>query len=389
MSFSRRTFVRHSLGAIIPLRDVSEAFVEHLGRLSRPRSRQTLSLDGTPIYLDHNENPSGPSNRVLTALASSPVAKGNRYPREQYGALRRCLASLHSVEESHILLGCGSSEILRMAVTTLVNSPTGKSLIQASPTYPSMGNYARAMGANVIEVPLTKTYSHDLEQMLKIVQTKNITGVIYICNPNNPTGTLTDRADIEHFVSKLPKNVFVLIDEAYCHFVSPHATYASFLDKPLSDRRVVICRTFSKVYGLAGMRIGYAVCHPDNLNVLETTQLRYGVGTPSSIAALAALEDKDYVRAAVARNADIRQEFMNQVNIRMLRAINSHANFVMLDPLRPADAVIEHLKAHNIFVAPVLQPMDKYIRVSLGNPEDMREFWRVIDLLPPTGKMVM
>jgi histidinol-phosphate aminotransferase len=384
MPISRRDFVRRSVAAI-PLGIVPGTFVERLRQPSRLRSERA-SRD-TPIYLDQNENAFGPSDMVHAALTSSSAAGGNRYAREQYDALRSGLATLHSIEENHVLLGCGSSEILRLVATTLVRD-TKKSLIQAAPTYPLIGRYARAIGANVIETPLTKTYSHDLEQMLRITRKVNTSGVIYICNPNNPTGTLTDRVDIEQFVRALPKDFWVLIDEAYCHFVSPHATYASFLDKPLIDPRVIVCRTFSKVYGLAGMRIGYAVCHPENLKMLEATQLPYGVATPSSIAALAALEDKAYVRAAVARTADIRQEFMNQVNIRMLRAINSHANFVMLDPLRPADTVLEHLRAHNVFVAPVV-PMDKYIRVSLGNPDEMREFWRVMDLLPPTGKMAM
>jgi histidinol-phosphate/aromatic aminotransferase/cobyric acid decarboxylase-like protein len=104
---------------------------------------------------------------------------------------------------------------------------------------------------------------------------------------------------------------------------------------------------------------------------------------------LLALDDADYVRAAIARNSDDRQEFMNQTNIQMLRAINSHANFVMLDPLRPSEMVLEHLRTHPILVAPVIPPMNKYIRVSLGTPDEMREFWKVMDLLPPTGKMAM
>jgi histidinol-phosphate aminotransferase len=361
-----------------------------MGRLENlPSTRSEKPSRTTPIYLDHNENAYGPSDLVRAALTSVQDAKGNRYPREQYDALRSRLATLHAVEENQVLLGCGSSEILRMTATTLVNAGAKKCLIQGSPTYPSIGKFARAVGANVMEIPLTKTYSHDLDQMLKNAVKKGASGVIYICNPNNPTGTLTDRAEIETFVSKLPQNFLVLIDEAYCHFVSPHVAYVSFLDKPSSDPRVVVCRTFSKVYGLAGMRIGYAVGHPDTLKKLEATQLRYGAGTPASIAALAALEDKDFVRAAIARNTDIRQEFMNQVNIRMLRAINSHANFVMLDPMRPANLVVEHLKAHNVFVAPVVPPMDKYTRVSLGSSDDMREFWRVMDLLPPADKMAM
>lgn len=389
MPFSRRTFFRRSLATAIPMNRIRGPVLDYLG-LPLPSPLQYPAANANYVYLDRNENAYGPSQRVRTAL-ESPAALGvNRYPREQYDALRSELAARHSVEPKNVLLSCGSSEILQMTAMTLAaGGATKKSLIQALPTYPAAARYARAVGANVIDVPITKTYSHDLGQMLIRAENEHAGGVVYICNPNNPTGTLTDRIDIQNFVAKLPRGFLVLIDEAYCHFVSPHSAYASFLDKPLDDPRVVVCRTFSKVYGLAGMRIGYAVGHPETLQLFEATQLRYGVGTPSAIAALEALKDTDYVLSAILRNADIRQEFMNQTNIRMLRAINSHANFVMLDPLRPAGDVLEHLRSHNVFVSPVVPPMDKYIRVSLGTPDDLREFWRVIDLLPPTGKMAM
>ncbi len=388
MPFSRRDFVQSSLAAAIPGAAIRKTWMDRFASTSLRRLE--LPSPDSPILLDHNENAYGPSERVRAVLASSSETKGNRYPRNQYDALRNQLATLHAVDEKQVLLGCGSSEILRMAATRLVaDSPTRKCLIQALPTYPSLGKFARSIGANVFDVPLEKNFEHDLDAMLKYASKEHASGLLYICNPNNPTGTLTERADMETFVRKLPRSFMVLIDEAYSHFVSPHTAYASFLDKPLHDPRIIVCRTFSKVYGLAGMRIGYAVGHPDVLQTLAASQLRYGIATLAAKTALAALEDADYVRAAIARNADDRQEFMNQTNIRMLRAINSHANFVMLDPLRPSEMVLEHLNAHYILVAPVMAPMNKYIRVSLGTPDEMREFWRVMDLLPPTGKMAM
>jgi histidinol-phosphate aminotransferase len=386
--FSRRYFVQSSLAAAIPRAMVRKTWLERLACTSLRRLK--LPSPDSPIFLDHNENAYGPSERVHAVLASSSDTLSNRYPRGQYDALRNQLAALHAIDEKQVLLGCGSSEILRMAATRLVaDSPKRRCLIQALPTYPCLGQFARSVGVNVIDVPLNKRFEHDLDAMLKHAAKENASGLIYICNPNNPTGTLTERADIEAFVHKLPHSFIVLIDEAYSHFVSPHTAYASFLDKPVNDPRIIVCRTFSKVYGLAGMRIGYAVGHPDVLQTLAATQLRYGIPTLAPKAALAAIEDADYVSAAIARNADDRQEFMNQTNIRMLRAINSHANFVALDPLRPSEMVLEHLKTHNILVAPVIPPMNKYIRVSLGTPDEMREFWRVMDLLPPTGKMAM
>ena len=161
-----------------------------------------------------------------------------------------------------------------MAATRLVaDALKRRCLIQALPTYPCLGQFARSVGVNVIDVSLNKRFEHDLDAMLKHAAKENAFGLIYICNPNNPTGTLTERADIEAFVHKLPHSFIVLIDEAYSHFVSPHTAYASFLDKPVNDPRIIVCRTFSNVYGLAGMRIGYAVGHPDALQHATAFQL--------------------------------------------------------------------------------------------------------------------
>jgi histidinol-phosphate aminotransferase len=138
------------------------------------------------------------------------------------------------------------------------------------------------------------------------------------------------------------------------------------------------------------MRVGYAIAAPDIARRFSAAgQLHYGVGVLSAKAAVAALEDSEYVRLSAKRNADDRQEFMNRINGGMLRALDSHTNFVMFDPMRPPDQVIEHLKKNNILIGAPIPVLDKYIRVSLGTPPEMDEFWRVWDLMPPTGKMAM
>jgi len=218
---------------------------------------------------------------------------------------------------------------------------------------------------------------------------RSTSGLVYIVNPNNPTGTITPRKEIEALLGKLPSNVTVLIDEAYHHFASPSASYESFLDRPIGDSRVIVSRTFSKVYGLAGMRIGYAVDTPEIAKRLSTGFPIWSVSVVSARAACAALDDVDHLRLGVKRNAADRQEFMNQVNARMLRALDSQTNFVMVNPLRPPDEVIEHLKKNNILIGPKYPVLDKYIRVSLGTPGEMQAFWRVWDLMPATGKMAM
>jgi histidinol-phosphate aminotransferase len=151
----------------------------------------------------------------------------------------------------------------------------------------------------------------------------------------------------------------------------------------------MVARTFSKVYGLAGARVGYVVAASDIIRRLSAENLQFGVSVISAAAAAAAIDDSEYVRRVIKRNADDRQEFMNQANVRMLRALNSHTNFVLMNPMRPPTRVIEHLKRHNILVGPVIPAMDKYIRVSLGTPADMQEFWNAWDLMAATDEMAM
>jgi histidinol-phosphate aminotransferase len=393
MSISRRNLLRNIgvsavVGAAAPAlrgfpvaRSTEEALWGNSVSAAQPAGVATAA---DPILLYRNENPYGPSEKVLAVLRES-AASGNRYPRTEYDTLTDKLAALHNVKGEQIVLGCGSGEILCMAALAFLKP--GKKLVQAAPTFPALGRLAQTGGVEIADVPLNKRYEHDLGVMLD--RARLSTGLVYIVNPNNPTGTITPRKDIEAFISKLPSNVIVLIDEAYHHFASPSASYESFLDRPIGDPRVIVSRTFSKVYGLAGMRIGYAVTTPEIAKRLAAGFPGWSVSVVSARAASAALDDVDYVRLGVKRNTDDRQEFVNQVNARMLRAIDSQANFVMVNPMRPPDGVIEHLRKNNILVGPKYPVLDKYIRVSLGTPGEMQAFWRVWDLMPPTDKMAM
>jgi len=392
MSVSRRNLLRQiGVGAVVgaaapalrgfPLTSATEAPRENFAGADQP-SRVATAAD--PVLLYRNENPYGPSEKVLAVLRES-VASGNRYPRTEYETLIGKLAAQHNVKPEQIVLGCGSGEILGMAALAFLKP--GKKLVQAAPTFPSLGKLAQAAGVEVVSVPLNKRYEHDLAAMQNAARSS--TGLVYIVNPNNPTGTITPRKDIETFFGKLPSDVTVLIDEAYHHFVTPNTAYESFLDRHFDDPRIVVSRTFSKIYGLAGMRIGYAVATPEMAKRLPAGFPNWSVSVVSARAASAALDDVEYVRLGIKRNTDDRQEFMNQVNARMLRAIDSQANFVMVNPMRPPDEVIEHLKKNHILIGPKYPVLDKYIRVSLGTPGEMQAFWRAWDLMPSSGKMAM
>jgi histidinol-phosphate aminotransferase len=331
-----------------------------------------------PIRLDRNENPYGPSNKTIEAIHSS-VSSANRYPNGEYEQLIDKLAGIHKIKQEQILLGAGSREILRMAATACLSR--GNRLVLASPTFGAIANYARSVGAEVSAVPLTKRYQHDLDAML--ARADRATTLIYICNPNNPTGTLTPRKDLETFLRKLPLTSVVLIDEAYHHYVASTSDYASFLVAPVEDSRIVVLRTFSKIYGLAGLRVGYAVGSAQILAKLSDGRLQWAVSVLGARAAAAALEDPESVTLSAKRNTDDRQEFYNSTNARMLRSLDSHTNFVMLKSGLPAEQVLEHFRRNNILLGPRVPEMDTYVRVSVGSRQEIHEFWRVWDSLPP------
>src|SRR5260370_7869773 len=212
------------------------------------------------------------------------------------------------------------------------------------------------------------------------------TGLVYIVNPKHQQGRITVWKDMEAFIGKVPGGVTVLIDEAYHHFVAPGAEYESFLDRPISDPRVIVARTFSKIYGLAGMRIGYAVATPEIARRLAAGFPSWSVSVVSAGAASVAMDDVDYVRLGVKRNTDDRQEFMKQAAARKLFVIPSQTNFVIFAPQRPPDGVIAHLKKNNILISPKYPALDKYIRVSLGQPNEIKIFWDAWDQMPPARR---
>ena len=255
MSITRRIFFRNAAAgavaaaALPPLADLAFSELVPGSRASEP---------GGPIILSRNENAYGPSQKVIASMQDS-LQFVNRYPDAADKALHERIAQSHSIQPDQMVLGCGSGEILNTCAAAFVGH--GKKLITGLPTFEAIGRFAKILGAEVVEVPLASNYSHDLAAML--ARTGSDTGLIYICNPNNPTASLTARKDLEDFVRKLPATTTVLIDEAYHHFVEPSAAeYSSFIDNPMHDNRVIVARTFSKVYGLAGIRAAMPSAHP-------------------------------------------------------------------------------------------------------------------------------
>jgi histidinol-phosphate aminotransferase len=328
------------------------------------------------IRLHRNESPHGPSPKVLAAIRDA-ASQSARYPEAATASLQRTIANGHGVPLERVVLGCGSTEVLQMAIHAFAGR--GKTIVAARPTFETLAHLARRAGSRIVDVPLTRDYSHDLEAMRERVDTR--TGLIYICNPHSPTGTLTRRQDIDAMLQKLPPHVLVVVDEAYHDFVGHAADYRTLIDRT-DHPSVMVMRSFSKIHGLAGLRIGYGIAAAPTAARLSAHAASGDVNVVAARAAEAALDDVEHVRERVNRIADDRQEFLNDANARMLRSIDSLTNAVMLNTGRPSAEVVDHFAKHRVLVAGPIPGFDKYIRVSIGAPSEMREFWRVWDLMP-------
>ena len=381
MTSSRRDFLRSlgigaAAGAAVhwALGENSVAYAFESTRATQP--------DGF-VRLDSNENAYGPSAKVAEAIRSA-TALVNRYPFRKYDEVTEKIANFHHVKPEQVLFACGSTEILRVAACAFPGD--GRQLIQPWPTFEAIQDYAKSVGSEVVSVPLAENLAHDLDGMLTRIGPS--TGLVYICNPNNPTATLTRRKDLENFIGRLPATTMVLIDEAYHHYAGQSEAYASFIDRPLNDERVIVIRTFSKVYGLAGLRLGYAVASPKIIAKMRKFLTQDSLNAIVAEVVGVALDDTDGMTKSVKRNRDDYQEFRNSAMLRMLMPVDSHANFVMMDTQHPAEEVIQHFRKHNVLIGRHFPPMDTYIRVSLGTPEQMHTFWQTWDMLPWAKKFM-
>ena len=375
MKLSRRSALRQfGVGAVM----TALPSMAHAARVPSSSAAAGGERDGSPgpIRLDLTGNSRGPSPRAMAAMqdALRTAVRSD----EELVRLREAIARHHRVDPSQVVLGCGSGEILRMAAASFTGR--GKALVVADPTCPLVTQYAVRGGARVVSVPVRADHAHDLSAMLAAID--GTTGLVYVCNPNNPTGTLTRRQDLETFLRRVPGTPAILIDEAYCDYVERTPDTVSFLDQPIDDERLMVVRSFSKIHGMAGMRVGYAVTTSRLASLAGYSALEDNVNVIAARGAVAALEDAAYVRESAGLTTNERQEFLNQANARMLPSIDSQTNFVMLDTQRQVGRVLDFFRAHGIALAAPVPRFDTYLRISIGTPADMLEFWRIWDLMP-------
>lgn len=357
MPFSRRSFLASA--AAIP--------VMHEGLLAAMAAGPVPDTAPRPLVrLSANENPYGPCTGACEAV-SRAAPQGARYPYDAIEKLTQRLAKLHGVPSEMIVLGNGSGEILRIAAGAFTGP--GRALVTADPTYEAPGRYAQLMSAPVEKVALTAgDFRHDVAKMAVPKA-----GLIYVCNPNNPTASITPKREIAALVAAIPSGAMLLVDEAYCHFAqSPD--FDSALGYVTAGKDVIVARTFSKVYGMAGLRIGYAVARKDVAQQMQRHVLGNNTNALGLEAALASLEDADLVPRNRDRINQTRRLITEWCDRNHVKYAPTQANFVFFHIGRPVGPVITAMRDRGVMVGRPFPPLTDWMRVSVGAPEEVRRF---------------
>jgi histidinol-phosphate aminotransferase len=330
-----------------------------------------------PILLNSNENPYGPSQKALAALvAANPVA--NRYPDDAEDAMRAAIAKHHGVATEQVVLGCGSSEILQMA--DLAFTGPGRRAVAAEPTFEAVLRYAKVLRAEPVTVPLSPDFRHDLGKMAAACQAG--AGLAYVCNPNNPTGTIVSGDELARFASRVPIATTILVDEAYAHFVED-PSFRSALDLIAKHQNVVVARTFSKIYGMAGLRLGYAVGSKERIGEMAKYATFSNANAAVLAAALASLDDPDLVTRQRSLLNDTRRWLVAEMDRQGRRTIPSHTNFVMIDVGGDVKPVIQAFRDRNILVGRKFPSLPNWLRVTIGTPDEIKAFAAALHEIVP------
>ena len=367
-------------------RDFSRIFAQSLAAaIAAPHLPNRNPLDATErkpmpagaIRLNFNENPYGPSPKARAALTDCGSIS-NRYPDQAYRDVVAALAQKFNLKPENIILGCGSTEILRSADDAFLDP--SRNVVAAAPTFEAVLEYARVLHSNAVQIPLTPDHRHDLPKMAAACTSK--TGVAYICNPNNPTGTIVTRDEFAAFVQAVPPTTLIVVDEAYFDFADD-PRYSSAIEFIPAHPNVIVARTFSKIYGMAGMRLGYAIGSKEPIARLAARLLQDNGNAAVLQAALASLADSDHVATCRAQLNATRQWLCAELTKDSRPFVPSQANFVMLDMGADVTPVIEQFRAHNVIVGRRFAAMPNFLRVTIGTQPETESFLAALRQISP------
>lgn len=359
--FSRRSFGRMAAlltaGAALPF--YGEA------NLAMAQLSKTGPIPPDAVKINANENPLGPCPEAIEAI-SKVIAKGGRYEYGLTDEFAKTLADLEGLDPEYVLPFPGSSDPLHRSVLAFCSKE--KPFVMSDPGYEAGGRAAQFIGAKVIKVPLTPTHAHDVKAMVKVAAERKA-GLIYICNPNNPTGTITPRADIEWVIANKPEDTILLLDEAYIHLTDE--TMGS--DWVAMDKDVIILRTFSKLYGMAGLRAGAALGRPDLIGKLRN----FGAGAlplTGMVGATASLKVKTLVPERRKIIKDIREDVFSFLEKNKIEFVPSVSNCFMLNAKMPARRLMNAMQKEKIYIGRVWPAWPTHARISIGTKDEMAKF---------------
>jgi histidinol-phosphate aminotransferase len=360
-TLSRRQFA-HLLGF-----GAAAAVVRPRFTFAAEQPARSTSLSGGIVRLSANENPYGPSKKAIGVMNGS-YDQCCRYPDEHNDMLIEALAKLNGVDRDQILLGDGSGEILKICADTFTGPQLGK-IVVADPTFESIWQHATVNGAEVAKIPLTSTHAHDLAKMGAAAKD----GLIYVCNPNNPTASITPSKDLRDFIATCARSTTILVDEAYFHYAdSPD--YESMIPLVKDHANLIVCRTFSKIYGMAGLRCGYAVAQKATIERMRPRAMFDSVNCMALAAAHASLEDVDQVTNGRRLTIDAKTFTVTELDKLGYKTIPSQANFIMFDCKRPVTPLIAAMKQRNVQVGRLFPAMPNHMRLTIGKQSEMETF---------------
>ena len=362
LAISRRKFA-HLLGV-----GAAAAIVRPRFSIATERpSVKTAPTGSVVVRLSANENPYGPSPAAHQAMNGS-FDLCCRYPDEANDVLIDKIAKINGVNREQIVLGDGSSEILKLCAETFTGPTQGK-LIAPDPTFEAILEYSKANGGEVVKVPLTADFHHDLGKMGAASQK----GLIYICNPNNPTASITPKSDLRSFIEKTPRETMILVDEAYFHYAdSPE--YESVIPLVKDHPNLIVARTFSKIYGMAGLRCGYCVAQPETIKRMHPFQMWDSVNIMALAAASASLDDADQVNNGRKMNSEAKGYTLSELEKLGYKSIPSQANFIMFDCKKPVVPIIKAMKDKNVAVGRLFPAYPNHMRLTIGKKSEMESF---------------
>ncbi len=333
------------------------------------RAAVDAAVPADAVWLNANENPAGVPEAALAAMREA-LPGSFRYHYQEFGAIYEAIAKSEDLAPEQIITGCGSSEVLHTAVDAFT-SPA-RPLISVTPAYEGPIETARALGRNVVLVKLRPDYTADVHALAAAADRAG-GGMIYLCNPNNPTSAFTTRSDVDWLMANLPRNTILLVDEAYIHF-GETPELVSALPYVRQGKDVIVARTFSKIYGMAGLRVGFAAAKPDYIAKLQPLRMNV-ISIVSARGVVAALEQRQSIVPRRQQSlAHTRRELTGWLTSRDVKFIPPQANFVMIDCGRPAREFIAGLPKLGVVPGRPFPPLDNMLRVTIGTDAEMAKF---------------